>query len=180
MIETECLWNRNIYRKEPVLNHGSCPAFTKHGSITDRAVTEHLSLNSTSGDKAITFPHFSDRFSQFHLHFYAHTNTMYTHKTVMLEMDGWLLCRSFNIILLVLYIYFYITILLMSCAFLLLSAYYTGFFVSLLLCYIVFKNKKKITTIFLFFLSDDPLVGVVFALLSWSLIMKLTWKDSRR
>ncbi len=48
MIETECLWNRNISRKKPVLKHGSYPAFTKHGSITDRAVLEHLSLNSTS------------------------------------------------------------------------------------------------------------------------------------
>ncbi len=40
------------------------------------------------GDKAITFPHFSGRFSQFHLHLYAHTNTMHTHNTVMLDMVG--------------------------------------------------------------------------------------------
>jgi hypothetical protein len=55
MIETECLWNRNISRKKPVLKHGLYPAFTKHGSITDRAVLEHLSLNSTSGQLAF-FP----------------------------------------------------------------------------------------------------------------------------
>jgi hypothetical protein len=41
-------WNRNISQKKPVLKHSSYPAFTKHGSITDRAVLEHLSLNSTS------------------------------------------------------------------------------------------------------------------------------------
>ncbi len=52
MIETECLWNRNISQKKPVLKHGSYAAFTKHGSITDRAVLEHLSLNSTSGSSA--------------------------------------------------------------------------------------------------------------------------------
>ncbi len=49
MIEIECFWNRNISRKKTVLKHGSYPAFTKHGSITDRAVLEQLSLNSTSG-----------------------------------------------------------------------------------------------------------------------------------
>jgi hypothetical protein len=49
VIETECLWNRNISRKKPVLKHGSYPALTKHGSITDRAVLEQLSLISTSG-----------------------------------------------------------------------------------------------------------------------------------
>jgi hypothetical protein len=35
--------------KKQVLKHGSYPALTKHGSITDRAVLEQLSLNSTSG-----------------------------------------------------------------------------------------------------------------------------------
>jgi hypothetical protein len=35
-------------RKKTVLKHGSYPAFTKHGSITDQAVLEHLTLNSTS------------------------------------------------------------------------------------------------------------------------------------
>jgi hypothetical protein len=48
VIETECLWNRNISRKKPVLKHGSYLALTKHGSVTDRAVLEQLSLNSTS------------------------------------------------------------------------------------------------------------------------------------
>jgi hypothetical protein len=49
VIETECLWNRNISRKKKVIKHGSYLAFTKHGSITDRTVLEELPLNSTSG-----------------------------------------------------------------------------------------------------------------------------------
>ena len=53
VIETERLWNRNKFREKPVLKHGSYPAFTKHGSITDRAVLEKLSLNSTSGQKPL-------------------------------------------------------------------------------------------------------------------------------
>jgi hypothetical protein len=49
VIETGCLWNSIISRKKPVLKPGSYPALTKHGSITDQAVLEQLSLNSTSG-----------------------------------------------------------------------------------------------------------------------------------
>ncbi len=55
MIETECLWNRNISRKKPVLKDGTYLALTKHRSITDRAMLEHLSLNSTSGNEFTCF-----------------------------------------------------------------------------------------------------------------------------
>jgi hypothetical protein len=59
MIETECLWNRNISRKKPVLKHGLYLTFTKHDLITDRAVLERLSLNSTSGLVSVVLTYFA-------------------------------------------------------------------------------------------------------------------------
>jgi hypothetical protein len=41
-------WYRNKSTKKPVLKYGLYPAFFKHGSVTDRAVLENFSLNSTS------------------------------------------------------------------------------------------------------------------------------------
>jgi hypothetical protein len=77
VIETECLWNRNISRKKPVLKHGSYTAFTKHGSITDRAVLEQLSLNSTSGPDIVFRPVYKKIFAKFLKksgHFYKSIN----------------------------------------------------------------------------------------------------------